>query len=167
GRFNAGPAQPGPTTVRDPAAGQARLFASLLSAVERAAGGRTAVIVTEDVHLAGTSTVEWLRFAVRRGRQLLVIATMRPEGPAIGPAERLALGPLDLDSVAALVGPERAAELYERSGGHPLFLLELASAAPSELPASVRDAVAGRVGGLGEAALTLRTAAVLGAEVDV
>jgi len=167
GRFSVGAAQPEPTTVPDPAAGQARLFASLLAAVERAAGGRTAVIVVEDVHLAGASTVEWLRFAVRRGRRLLVIATMRPEGPAVGPAERLRLGPLDVESVAALVGAERAAELHERSGGHPLFLLELANAAPAELPASVRDAVAGRVEGMGEAAVTLRTAAVLGAEVDV
>ena len=167
GRFSAGPGQPEPTTVPDPAAGQARLFAALLAVVERAAGGRTAVVVAEDVHLAGASTVEWLRFAARRGRRVLVIATMRPEGPAIGPAERLPLGPLDVESVAALVGPERAAELHERSGGHPLFLLELASAAPAELPASVRDAVAGRVEPMGEAAVTLRTAAVLGAEVDV
>jgi DNA-binding SARP family transcriptional activator len=167
GRFSAGADQAGPTTVADPAAGQARLFSSLLAAIERAADGRTAVIVVEDIHLAGASTVEWLRFAVRRGRRLLIIATMRPEGPAISGADRLRLGPLDRESVAVLVGPDRAADLHERSGGHPLFLLELASAAPGELPASVRDAVAGRVEAMGEAAATLRTAAVLGAEVDV
>ncbi|MDQ1567809.1 MAG: hypothetical protein QOF96_2689, partial [Actinomycetota bacterium] len=172
GRFSTGPAQPGPTTVPDPAAGQALLFASLLGAVERAAAGRTAVIVAEDIHLAGASTVEWLRFAVRRGRCLLVIATMRPEGPPVVPAaDRLRLGPLDLESVTTLVGPERAADLHQRSGGHPLFLLELASlphpnSGSAELPASVRDAVAGRVDGMGEAAVTLRTAAVLGAEID-
>src|SRR4029077_5443848 len=93
GRFSAGAGEPGPTTVADPAARQARLVASLLAAVQRAAGGRTAVIVVEDIHLAGASTVEWLRFAVRRGRRLLIIATMRPEGPVISGADRLRVRP--------------------------------------------------------------------------
>src|SRR5436190_7869884 len=75
-----GPSSPdvgGPTTVADPAAGQAALFASLLTAVERAAGDRTAVVVVEDVHLAGSSTLEWLQFAVRRGERVLVVASRR------------------------------------------------------------------------------------------
>jgi DNA-binding SARP family transcriptional activator len=157
----------GPTTVRDPVAGQALLFASLLGAIERAAGDRPAVVIAEDVHLAGASTIEWLRFAVRRAQRLLIVATRRPEGPPVGAAELVPVGPLDLASVAELVGDARAAELHERSGGHPLFLHELATAAPGELPASVRDAVAARVVGLDDAAHTLRVAAVLGPEVDV
>jgi tetratricopeptide (TPR) repeat protein len=125
------------------------------------------VVIAEDVHLAGDSTVEWLRFAVRRGTRLMVVATQRPGGASLGPAELVTVGPLDLASVAELVGQPRAPELHARSGGHPLFLQELANAPSAELPASVRDAVAARVGGLGEAATTLRAAAILGSEVDI
>jgi len=167
GRFSAGAAEPAPTTVADPAAGRALLFASLLATIERAAGEDAVVVIAEDVHLAGASTIEWLRFALRRGTRVLVVATRRPEGPALGPAEVLALGPLDLASAAELVGEERAPELHARSGGHPLFLLELANATSPELPASVREAVAARVDAMGEAATTLRAAAILGSVVDV
>src|SRR5207253_1715578 len=76
------------------------------------------------------------------------------------------LGPLDLDAATALVG-NRAAELHARSGGNPLFLVELANAGDGELPASLRESVAARVDALGDAATTLRSAAVLGADVDV
>src|SRR5439155_18708953 len=44
---------------------------------------------------------------------------------------------------------------------------ELARAGDGELPASVRDAVTTRVDSLGDAAITLRSAAILGAAVDV
>jgi DNA-binding SARP family transcriptional activator len=166
GRFNAA-AAPGPTTVADATAGRALLFAALLATIERAAGHRPVVLIVEDVHLAGASTIEWLRFAVRRGVRLLVVATRRPEGPTFGPATLLTLGPLDLESVAELVGEERAPELHARSGGHPLFLHELAHATSADLPTSVREAVVARVDRVGEAAPTLRAAAILGSEVDV
>ncbi|MDQ6674362.1 MAG: AAA family ATPase, partial [Chloroflexota bacterium] len=167
GRFATGAAQPGPTMVADPAAGRALLFAALLATIHRAAGHRPTVVIVEDVHLAGASTIEWLRFAVRRGTRLLVVATRRPEGPTLGPAAVMTLGPLDLQSVAELVGQQRAPELHARSGGNPLFLLELANATSADLPTSVREAVAARVDRMGEAAQTLRAAAILGSEVDV
>jgi DNA-binding SARP family transcriptional activator len=157
-----------PTTVVDPVVGQAALFANLLAVVERAAAERPAVIVVEDIHLAGSSTLEWLQFAVRRGDRVLVVVSKRPgEGAPLTGAEVIALGPLDLDAVVELVGEERAAELHARSGGHPLFLVELAAAGSSDLPSSVRDGVVARIDGLGEAAPTLRAAAVLGADVDI
>jgi DNA-binding SARP family transcriptional activator len=152
-----------PTTVTDPVLGQAQLFADLLGTFEHASGDRTCVVVVEDVHLAAASTVEWLYYAARRGRRLLVVSTRRSGDPA---ADVLHLGPLDLDAVTELVGDDRANDLYARSGGHPLFLVELA-AAGDELPTSVRDAVASRIDQLGEAANTLRTAAILGSEIDV
>ncbi|MBF6557570.1 MAG: AAA family ATPase [Acidimicrobiales bacterium] len=167
GRFSTGSAQPGPTTVVDPVAGRALLFAALLTTVERAAGDRASVVVVEDVHLAGETTIEWLRFAVRRSTRFLVVATRRPEGPSLGTEEIVRLGPLDLTSVVDLFGRHRAPELHARSGGHPLFLHELASATSAELPTSLRQAVSARVDGLGEAAPTLRAAAILGTEVDV
>lgn len=157
-----------PTTVTDAAAGQALLFADLLASIQRAGGERPVVVVVEDVHLAAPSTVEWLRYAVHRGRRLLVVASRRPsEGTTLEGAHVIGLGPLDLDAVTELVGTNRAVELHERSGGHPLFLVELAAAVDEALPASVREAVATRVDGLGAAASTLRAAAVLGSEVDV
>ncbi len=152
--------------VVDVAAGQAALFTNLLAVVERAGDGRPVVIVVEDVHLAGASTLEWLAFAVRRGRRLLVVATSRGPVP-LRSAEVLRLGPLDLDSVRALVGDDRAHDLLARSGGNPLFLVELAAAGDGELPSTIREAVAARVEGLGEAAVTLRSAAILGASLDV
>ncbi|MBV9577580.1 MAG: AAA family ATPase [Chloroflexi bacterium] len=167
GRFSTATAPTGPTTVADPAAGRALLFAALLATIERAAGQRAAVVIVEDVHLAGASTIEWMRFAARRGKRLLVVATRRPEGPSLGPTTLLTLGPLDLESVARLVGTERAPELHARSGGHPLFLHELASATSAELPSSLREAIAARVDAMGDAASTLRAAAILGSEVDV
>ena len=83
------------------------------------------------------------------------------------PATTLALEPLDRATTARLVGDERATVLHERSGGNPLFLLELTRAAPGELPSTVVEAVRARTEALGEAASILRVAAVLGGNVDV
>src|SRR5262249_48220723 len=88
----------GLTTVVDPAIGQATMFANLLAVVERAAADRPSVVVVEDIHLAGASTLEWLQFAVRRGHRMLVVASKRQgEGPTIAGAEKINLGPLDLE----------------------------------------------------------------------
>lgn len=144
--------------VADNAAGRAALFENLL-AVARRTGS---VLAVEDIHLAGPSTLEWLAFAIRRGAH--VVATTR--STTLPGAETVHVGPLDLDAAIAIVG-ERGAELHARSGGNPLFLVELANAGDGELPASVRDSVAARVDALGHAATTLRSAAVLGADVDV
>lgn len=144
----------------DTAAARAMLFGNLVDVVRRA----QAVVVIEDIHLAGPSTLEWLAFAVRRGTP--VVATTRSTG--ISGARTVHLGPLDLDDARALVGDARAADLHARSGGNPLFLVELANAGEGDLPHSVVDAVTARVEALGEAATTLRTAAVLGSfDVDL
>jgi tetratricopeptide (TPR) repeat protein len=157
-----------PTTVTDPAAGQALLFAELLASIQRAAGDRPAVVIVEDVHLAAASTVEFLRYAVHRGRRLLVVASRRPSaGLVLDEAHTIEVGPLDLAAVADLVGGDRASDLHARSGGHPLFLVELAATGDDALPANVRDAVGRRLNELGEAGTTLRTAAMLGSEIDI
>lgn len=146
-------------SVFDNAAGRAALFENLLGVVQRVGAP---VVVIEDIHLAGPSTLEWLAFAIRRGAH--VVATTRTSG--LPGATVLRLGPLDLQAAVELVGADRGPDLHTRSGGHPLFLIELASAPPGDLPATVRDAVAARIDRLGEAAATLRAAAILGA-VDV
>jgi tetratricopeptide (TPR) repeat protein len=137
--------------------------------VHRLAEGRPVVLVVDDVHLAGPTTLAWLRMAGRRGRRLLVVATRRTgEGGELQPDRVITLGPLGEPATRQLVGAERARALYERSGGHPLFLVELAAADPGEdLPASIRDWAAARAEALGPAASTVTTAAVLGPDVDL
>jgi class 3 adenylate cyclase/DNA-binding SARP family transcriptional activator len=156
--------------LADPTTGRALLFDALLAVLERVAAAAT-VLVIDDVHLAGASTVDWLRFVAHRGADLplLVLAARRPgEGLALPATTTIALGPLDLVAAQAVVGAERAADLHARSGGHPLFLVELAAADPGdELPASIREAVAARCDEAATAAPTLRTAAVIGAQVDL
>jgi hypothetical protein len=120
-----------PRTVPVPADSQqeqARLFAALLRVLGRVAGQAPLVVAVDDLHLAGPSTLAWLRFAARRGERLLVVGTARPPG-AVPPerAEYLDLTPLDVAAVAQVVGPERAQVLWERSGGNPLLLLALAA----------------------------------------
>lgn len=165
------PAQPGggnATVVVDTEVGRAALFARLADAVEQLAAGRPTVLVIDDLHLAGASTAAWIAFARRRIARLLVVTSSRPVEQRPVPAELvLALGPLDAGAVAELVGPARAAELHERSGGQPLLLAALRDSGPGELPASLAEAVERRLAALGTAARTLRTAAVLGSQVDL
>jgi DNA-binding SARP family transcriptional activator len=159
-------------SLGDPARSQAIVFEALLDVVVRAgAGGATAVLL-DDVQWADPSTVEWLQFAVRRGRgrPLLIVGTRRGEDDDARtlPGPMLTLGPLDLAATTEIVGGDRAAELLARSGGHPLFLTELAAAPAGDLPATIRDVVAERCEAAGpEAATTLRTASLLGPTVDI
>ena len=155
--------------LTDPRAGQALLFAALFSVVRRHAVEMPFVIVLDDVHLADVGTTAWLGQAARRladTRVLIVAARRAEEGAPIPGATTIELGPLDLEAATAIVGPGRAAELHARSGGHPLFLVELA-AAGDDLPDSIRDAVEERCERAGPAAATLRTAAVLDARVNL
>jgi DNA-binding SARP family transcriptional activator/tetratricopeptide (TPR) repeat protein len=154
------------TVVADPAAGRARLFAALLAVVRHLAGERVAVVVVDDVHHAGESTTAWLRFALRRGSRLLVVTASRDAGPAIDGSPPLVLGPLDRVATAEVVGDERADDLHDRSGGHPLLLAALAGLERDGQPATVEAAVARRLDALRDPHV-LRTAAVLGPDVDL
>jgi len=156
------------TVVAAPDAGRARLFAALVDLVRELAGGRVPVLVVDDLHLAGETTVEWLRFAARRTGRLLVVGTRRPGGQSpVEPDTRIDLGGLDVVAASLLVGEARAAELHARSGGNPLLLSALADSDDGSLPGTVIDAVRRRVDGLGDAEATVRAAAVLGADVDL
>ena len=155
----------------DPGAGQALMGAAVFSVLRRQAARLPLAILVDDLHLAGPSTLAWLGQATRRlaGSAVLIVAARREEeGAPVPGVETLPLGPLDLVATALVVGAERAADLHARSGGHPLFLVELAAAgAGEELPASIRQAVEGRCARAGPAAPILRTAAVLGAGIDL
>ncbi|HWW54422.1 MAG TPA: BTAD domain-containing putative transcriptional regulator, partial [Acidimicrobiales bacterium] len=157
--------------LRDFAGGQQLVFAALVAVLTRLPP--PTVLVLDDIHLAGQSTIEWLNYAARRAANLplLLVAAQRVEEGASIPAAAttLRLGPLDEIAAAMVVGDDRAAELLARSGGNPLLLVELAAADPSEeLPQSVREAVAARCARAGTAAAnTLRMAAVIGASIDL
>jgi DNA-binding SARP family transcriptional activator len=159
-----------PATV-DPVGGQAALFAALLAVFERLAGRAPVALLLDDLHLADRATLAWLHFAVRRGaavRLLIVGAVRSEESVPLPQARRLALGPLDLAAAELVVGPARAAELHARSGGHPLFMVELAAVGDGMLPTSLREAIAARCQRAGpEATTTLHTAALLGSTVDL
>ncbi|HEY6539039.1 MAG TPA: AAA family ATPase, partial [Candidatus Dormibacteraeota bacterium] len=157
--------------LTDPGAGQALLFAALFSVLRRQAERRPLVLVIDDVHLADTATTGWLGQAARRladSRITIVCGRRAEEGVPLPGATTVALGPLGLEDAGLIVGPDRAPELHARSGGHPLFLVELAAAAADEeLPATIREAVEERCARAGAAAATLRAAAVIGPEIDL
>ena len=157
-----------PTTVTDRVAGRSALFAALLDVIERAAGDRRLVVIVEDTHWAGDSTLAWLRFAMRRSRRMRVIATTRPVPALPLPgAELVTLGPLERSAAANLVGADRIDELYDRSNGNPLFLLQLAAHEAGELPPSIVENMRARLLPLGPAAASVRAAAVIGMDIDV
>ncbi|HEY1989219.1 MAG TPA: BTAD domain-containing putative transcriptional regulator [Acidimicrobiales bacterium] len=155
--------------LTDPGAGQALLVAALFSVLRRQAERSPLVLLIDDIHLADTATTAWLSQAAHRlaDSRIVIIASCRAEeGVVLAGATTVALGPLDLEATTTIVGTERALELQARSGGHPLFLVELAVADPAEeLPATIRDAVEERCARSGPAAATLRAAAVIGPEI--
>ena len=152
----------------DPALGTATLFAAITSVFRRIAGDRGAVLVIDDAHLAGPALADWVAFADRRRLPLLVVAAVRPgEGESFPLADTVHVGPLDRAETAELVGADRADELFTRSRGHPLFLSELVRAPAEHLPPSLIAAVDQVCEQLGGAADLLRTAAVLGTELDI
>ncbi len=128
------------------------------------------VWLLDDAQWADRATIAWLHHIVRRLPVLVVLARRPEEGVVPRPHETVHLGPLSREAVAEVLGegsPARVDDLYQRSGGHPMFLLEL-SRSTGELPDSIRAAVAERCDRSGpDTAATLRAAAVLGPDVDL
>ena len=159
------------TLFADPgAAGPGLLYAAMDTVVARLAATGVVVLLIDDGHWLDRGTLGWLRHVQHRldDLPLLVVVAHRPgEGSTPPATDVIELGPLDLAAVREVAGGERAADLYARSAGHPLFLVELMHAAGGNLPESIRDAVVERCEGAGAAAATLRAAAVLGPEVDL
>ena len=155
--------------LADSMLGPAVLYAALVRVLGRLAERAPLVAVVDDAHLAGPALTDWLRFLRREQVAMTVVATVRPgEGAALPATAFIHLDVLDRDAAEELVGPGRVDELYARSRGHPLFLTELAQqAAGAELPASLVTSVSARCDELGAAGLLLRTAAVIGPELDV
>lgn len=156
-----------PPVLADGVIGPTLLYSALSGVISRLSPSGVLVLGLDDAHRAGVALAEWLGLVRTRHVRLLVVATVRtPERAPFDPTEVVSLGPLDSDQTRELVGEERAAALFARSGGHPLFLTELALSDDDELPASLVDAVSARCDALGKAGDTLRSAAVVGTRVD-
>lgn len=134
----------------DPERERMRLFEGLFHCLSGLARPRPLVLILEDLHWAGASTVDLLAFIARRlgSHPLLVVGTYRQEAvaathPLVGIRRSLqrdglwhplALGPLPQGAVQELVGRlfqqeddvvDLAGRLFGASEGNPLFLQEL------------------------------------------
>src|SRR5690348_9815455 len=158
-----------PPMLADSMLGPVVLYSALVRALGRLAERTPLVVVADDAHLAGPALPDWLRFARRENLAVTAVAAVRSgEGEPLPATASIHLGALGRDAAAELVGPGRVDELYARSKGHPLFLTELAQqAAGADLPASLVESVSARCDELGPAGLLLRTAAVIGPDLDV
>ena len=132
-----------------------RALAAAVESLESVARSEPAVVLLDDLHLAGPSVAEFLHglvLALPKSARVLVVAAFRqeeawalPNGPlytALTPlrqmqgARHVVLPPLDREGVAALLKEAGAdhvpAALLERvareSGGNPLFALAMAEA---------------------------------------
>jgi DNA-binding SARP family transcriptional activator len=158
-----------------PDAGLATVFAAYDTVIGRLAAAGPLILTVDDVQWADPASRARLHHAARRLSPvpLLILAAQRSgEGEAVHADTVLRLGPLDRSAAAAMLGLAESApaleRLHERSGGHPLFLRELARAGAGELPASIRESISERANRAGPAvAATLRAAAVLGPDVDL
>ncbi|HEV7897272.1 MAG TPA: AAA family ATPase [Planosporangium sp.] len=154
---------------------------AVVGVLQALAAHEPVLLLLGDLHHAGSATVRLLRELTRgTGTRLLVVATVRtPQGDATlealaDAAVRLDVGPLSPAAVtrwAADAGSaEFAADLRDRTRGHPLFVLEALHAlatGETAVPESLAAAVLARVRRVDEdTEHVLRAAAVLGVTVD-
>ncbi len=163
--------EPRPLPVlADSMLGPAVFYAALTRVLGRLSARGPLVILIDDAHLAGRALADLLHFLHRSERvTATIIAAVRPgEGDRLPGAAVVHLDVLDRVAAAELVGAGRVDALYSRSKGHPLFLTELAQqASGADLPASLVESVSARCDELGAAGATLRTAALVGPELDL
>jgi DNA-binding SARP family transcriptional activator/tetratricopeptide (TPR) repeat protein len=163
---SAGP--PSLPVLTDSMLGPAVLYAALARVLARLTARGPVVVVIDDAHLAGQALADWLRLVRREDVPVTVVAATRPGEGQLPATTVIHLDVLGRAAAAELVGPARVDELYRRSKGHPLFLTELAQLpAAAELPTSLVESVSARCDELGEAGALLRTAAVIGPELDI
>ena len=135
------------------------VFAAVL---EELAEQRPSVLVVEDVHWADDATLDVLGFTARRIEPLgaVLVVTLRDDeidprhplqrllGALAGcPVHRIALPPLSpraVRTLAAGTGRDPAA-LHALTRGNPFFVTEALAGPRDAVPASVKDAVLGRL----------------------
>ena len=161
----------GPTGL-PPESGRAAALNSLVTCVRTAA---PMVLVIDDVQWADPSTVTALGLLRRRCHDAAVLIIGAFRGEDVNPADpvraltedvRVELGPLTEADLAPLGHPG----LYERTGGHALFVAEIVNAGVEDqaLPDTVLDAVRARCRRAGPwAHRLLSTTSVFGRPFDV
>lgn len=185
---------PAVTGVIDAAVAQARLHERLATLLEQASGGRSLLLLLDDLHWADPDTLAFLRGVATRGLAvpMLALATARageyrgdsPLGRTVSaimrdcPVIQIAIEGLDLSETAALVagraGRPTLADsdleaLVHRTGGNPFFLEALIDAGlpGTVVPRGVAELLLSRVQALGpQVASALEAAAVVGREFD-
>ncbi len=116
-----------------------QLREALTQALLLVRGQGPALLVFDDLHWADRSSLLWLGYVLRRLEAgILVLATGRRDEPLgegqtrlvsalrrAGRLTELELSPLSPSDVTSLVGEPIARQLYEPTGGNPLFLVEM------------------------------------------
>ncbi|MGW6564852.1 ATP-binding protein [Streptomyces sp. NPDC054975] len=159
------------------------IFSALLNALGGQTGGQPTLLVIEDLNWADQATLDLVRYLARRIDRipLLLLATYRDD--EIGPAHPLAvvlgdlaalaavhrctLEPLSRRAVADLTAaaghPVDAYELFSNTHGNPFYVTEVLAARTPGVPATVREAVLGRIARLPDPAREVaETVAVIG-----
>ena len=156
---------PGPPPSTNPRLERHHLFTAIDAWLRAAASERPVLLVLEDLQWATGESLLLLRHLARTDPSiaLAIVATSRDEEGEHGPAlvealaelvahpavSELRLGPLPPQDIGHLVAahaagarvPSRlAGELYEATGGNPLFVQELLAGTPEEVDALPRAA---------------------------
>jgi DNA-binding SARP family transcriptional activator/ABC-type oligopeptide transport system ATPase subunit len=171
-----------PHDVATPETERRLAFEAMATLLRRLAARAPVLLLLDDLHVAGLSTLDGLHFFIRRAgdARLLIAATLRTEEgqealSRLGDlAERLDVGPLAataVESLAETAGHRDLAEsIVARTGGHALFVVETLRAlreGEHGVPASLTAAVTQRVARAGaEVEELARAAAVLGASFE-
>ena len=170
----------------EPTGARSAVHHAVARVIEARAHEGPIVLAIDDLHWADPALIDLLHAVVGSlGRHPFVLLTAARPGfdiewpPRVdrGTVVSLLLQPLSRDETFALAGellddgdvdPARLAALYDRSGGNPLFLVELAAltraGGGAELPDSLRTLVAARLDQLTVAQRqVIENAAVMGA----
>jgi tetratricopeptide (TPR) repeat protein len=162
-----------------------RTFEAIASLLRKTSQRTPLLVLLDDLHNAGSSTLEWLHFGFRRltGSRVMFLATLRAderheaESHLGKVAERIEVGPLPDDAVAQLAAaagaPELTTRILARTSGHTLFVVEtlralVEGADQNEVPESLLAAVLGRVERTGaQCEELLRVGAVFGSAFEL
>ena len=177
----------GAAAAIEPEVGRGRLFEAAARLLEQCAAARPLVVVLEDLHWADASSRELLEFLVRNVEEtrVLLVVTYRsdeihrrhPLRPLLGElgrsprVTRLSIERLESSDVESMLtyrrgqppDPRLLADVFERTGGLPFFVEELAAREPGqELPDTLRDLLLLRVEALSEPGRGMLAAASVG-----
>jgi DNA-binding SARP family transcriptional activator len=167
----------------DAAVERLRAFIALAALLEGLSRQSRILLVLDDLHAAGESTIEFVHWLLRRGAAIrcLVLGMVRSEDessiePLLELARRVPLGRLPPSAIATLAQRaglgQMAEEVMDLTGGHPLYAVEMLQTIREtgglRIPDSLRDTIGDRVRRAGEdVERFLRAGAVIGGAFDL